>query len=95
MKCPKNVSETSSMVADSLGNINRSAVQSRIGMSRQVSGIKRSATVISVPKQDYETKRSATIIAVPKQDYVIKRSATIVSIPKQVKEVKTEGFLGK
>ena len=82
------------MVADSLANANRSGVQSRIGMSRQVSGIKRSATIISNPKQGYGSIHSAKIIAAPQQDYVLKRSATTVSIPKHIQEVKKGGFLG-
>ncbi|KAK3909934.1 hypothetical protein KUF71_019943 [Frankliniella fusca] len=86
------VARTSSMVADSLSSASHCDVQSRIGTSKEVTTIKRSAAVVSIPKQDYGIKRSATVVTIPRKPEV-KRLATVVPGSKPVKLVKTEGIL--
>lgn len=87
------VARTSSMVADSLSTANRSDVQSRIGMTKDVTTVKRSATIVSIPKQDYGIKRSATVVMIPRKTGEVKRLATVLPGSKPVKLVKTEGIL--
>lgn len=82
---PVVVQKTASMVADSLGNTSGRDVQSRIGMSKQVTGIKRSAAAASCPTEQFVIKRTATIVP---------KSATVVSLSKPVKAASTDGILG-
>lgn len=80
------------MIADSLISTNRSDVQSRIGAVKEVSVVKRSATIVSIPKQECGIKRSSSTLLAPRQVSEVKRIATVVSVPKHVK---TAGILGK
>lgn len=85
--------ETSSMVADSMISTNRD-VQSRIGAVKEVTVVKRSATFVSVPKQEYGLKRSSSAVFASKQPTEVKRVATVAPPMKRVQGVKTAGILG-
>lgn len=94
-RTPVVVQKTSSMVADSLTSPSRSDIQSRIGATKEVTVVKRSATVVSIPKQDHGIKRSASLVSVPRQVQVsdLKRTATLKTVTRPSKIVKTEGIL--
>lgn len=83
------------MVADSLISPSRNDIQSRIGSTKEVTVVKRSATVISLPKsnQDQGIKRSASVVSIPRQMGDVKRLEIITS-SRPSKIVKTEGILG-
>lgn len=81
------------MVADSMISTNRD-VQSRIGAVKEVTVVKRSATIVSIPKQEYGIKRSSSVVFAPKQSNEVKRVATVVPPVKRAQGVKTAGILG-
>ncbi|XP_034232235.1 uncharacterized protein C19orf47 isoform X2 [Thrips palmi] len=91
-KAPIPVQKTSSMVADSVISTNRD-VQSRIGTMKEVTVVKRSATFVSVPKQEYGLKRSSSAVFAPKQATEVKRVATVVPLMKRTQGVRTAGIL--